>query len=95
MWTPGFENLLQKGISQQWYDDVDVADRYVVCPYMHRLQNSQDVATDLFFVGWPSLGCRRQLIRMYMTITQAAEGQVVAMPYQMKSQMSCLKTRKS
>ncbi len=30
VWTPGFENLLQKGISQQWYDDVDVADRYVV-----------------------------------------------------------------
>jgi hypothetical protein len=31
MWAPGFESLLQKGISQQWYDDVNVADRYVVC----------------------------------------------------------------
>jgi hypothetical protein len=30
MWAPGFESLLQKGISQQWYDDVNVADRYVV-----------------------------------------------------------------
>ena len=29
MWTPGFETLLQKGISRQWYDDVNVADRYV------------------------------------------------------------------
>ena len=30
MWAPGFETLLQKGISQQWYDDVNVADRYVI-----------------------------------------------------------------
>ena len=30
MWSPGFESLLQKGISRQWYDDVNVADRYVV-----------------------------------------------------------------
>ncbi|KAF8488655.1 hypothetical protein F5888DRAFT_1952455 [Russula emetica] len=29
MWAPGFESLLQKGISQQWYDDVNVADRLV------------------------------------------------------------------
>ena len=31
MWVPGFENLLQKGISRKWYDDVNVADRYVGC----------------------------------------------------------------
>ena len=31
MWVPGFEALLQKGISQQWYDDANVADRNVVC----------------------------------------------------------------
>ena len=31
MWAPGFEGLLQKGISRQWYDDVNVADRYAVC----------------------------------------------------------------
>ena len=30
MWTPGFENVLQKGISQQWYHDINVADRYVI-----------------------------------------------------------------
>jgi len=30
MWVPGFESLLQKGINQRWYDDVNVADRYVV-----------------------------------------------------------------
>lgn len=29
MWAPGFETLLQKGIDQHWYDDVNVADRYV------------------------------------------------------------------
>ena len=34
MWVPGFESLLQKGISQQWYDDVNVADRYVVRLYV-------------------------------------------------------------
>lgn len=27
MWSPGFESLLQKGIGQRWYDDVNVADR--------------------------------------------------------------------
>ncbi len=78
-----------------------VVSRYQCCrqvcniPYTHGLKNLQNIMTDLFFVGWPSLGCRRQLIRMYITTTQAAEGQVVAMPYQMKSRMSCLKTRKS
>jgi hypothetical protein len=63
-------------------------------PYMYRLKNLQNIVTDLFFIGWPSLGYRRQLIHMYMTITQATEGQAIAMPYQMKSQMSCLKTQK-
>jgi len=31
MWVPGFETLLQKGINQQWYDDINIADRYIVC----------------------------------------------------------------
>jgi hypothetical protein len=31
MWVPGFESLLQKGINRQWYDNANVADRYVVC----------------------------------------------------------------
>jgi len=31
VWTPGFEHLLQKGISQQWYNDVNITDRSVVC----------------------------------------------------------------
>lgn len=29
MWVPGFENVLQKGISQQWYDNDSVVDRLV------------------------------------------------------------------
>jgi hypothetical protein len=31
MWVPGFENLLQEGIRQQWYHDINVADRYITC----------------------------------------------------------------
>jgi hypothetical protein len=26
-WVPGFERLLEKGIKEQWYDGVNVADR--------------------------------------------------------------------
>jgi hypothetical protein len=95
MWAPGFESLLQKGISQQWYDDVDVADRYVLVCHIVWASKLTGIVTDWFFVGWPSLGCRRQLIRTYTTTTRAAEGQIVAMSYQMKSRMPCSKTRKS
>jgi hypothetical protein len=32
-WVPGFERLLEEGIEEQWYDDVNVADKYVrQCP---------------------------------------------------------------
>ena len=33
VWTDGFEDLLDKGIRQQWYNTVNIADRYVYqCP---------------------------------------------------------------
>ena len=35
MWAPGFEKLLQKGISRRRYDDVNVADRYVLACHIH------------------------------------------------------------
>ena len=64
-------------------------------PFTCRLRNSLGVVKDWFFVGWPSLGCRRQLILMYMTITQAAEGQIITRSYQTKLWMSYSKTPKS
>ena len=33
VWTGGFEDLLDEGIRQQWYNTVNIADRYVYqCP---------------------------------------------------------------
>jgi hypothetical protein len=38
VWTGGFEELLDEGIRQQWYNTVNIADRYVYrCPRV--LQN--------------------------------------------------------
>jgi len=33
-WTNGFEELLEKGVRQQWYNVVNITDQYVVfqCP---------------------------------------------------------------
>ncbi len=32
-WVTGFESLLEKGVKRQWYDSVNVADRYACCIY--------------------------------------------------------------
>ena len=36
-WSPGFEDLLEKGITNQWYNADDIADRYVPMSYSHML----------------------------------------------------------
>ena len=36
-WSPGFEDLLEKGITNQWYNADDIADRYVPMSYSHVL----------------------------------------------------------
>jgi hypothetical protein len=36
-WVPGYEKLLEKGVTQQWYDCVNIADKYV-CHSMHALK---------------------------------------------------------
>lgn len=37
-WTSGFEELLDRGIKQQWYNIVNVADRYVFQTSMRHLK---------------------------------------------------------
>lgn len=86
-WVPGFEKLLEKGITQQWYNDINVADKYA-CHEIHGgFEPYKVLKTGLFFVGWPYHGSRRKPIRMYTTTTQAAEGRIVARYYQMAFQM--------
>jgi len=36
-WVPGFEDLLEKGITNQWYNTDDIADRYVPMIYIYKL----------------------------------------------------------
>jgi hypothetical protein len=91
-WVGGFEKLLEKGVREQWYNTVNIADRYVL-QRLHKVSNLQNI-TGWSFVGWLYPGSRRRLIRMYTTIIQAAEGQVVARSFPTAFQMSCSKTQK-
>ena len=91
-WVCGFEKLLEEGVWEQWYNTVNIANRYVL-QYLHKIPNLWNIA-GWSFVGWLYLGSRRRLIRMYTTIIQAEEGQVIARSCPMVFQMLCSKTQK-
>jgi len=38
-WTNGFEELLEKGVRQQWYNVVNITDQYVVFQRPHSIQS--------------------------------------------------------
>ena len=74
MWAPGFENLLQKGIERQWYNNVNIGDRCVQLLYV-RLLNQIDLnKIGWCFVGWPSLGYSKRLIHTFIITIRHPEG---------------------
>jgi hypothetical protein len=42
-WVSGFEQLLERGVEQQWYDSVNIADRYVFQrpPWVKLMENDR------------------------------------------------------
>ena len=92
-WVSGFEGLLEKGIQEQWYSNINVADRCVL-QHSYRVKNLQSIVTGWSSVGLPYPGSRRSWIHMYIIIIPAAGGQVIARFYPTASWMLCLKTQK-
>ena len=92
-WVSGFEGLLEQGVREQWYNNINVADRYVL-QHSCGVKNLHSVVTGWSSVGWQYPGSRRSWIHMYIIIIPAAGGQVVARFYPTASRMLCSKIQK-
>jgi len=51
-WVPGFEDILEKGITNQWYKADNIADRYVPMFYIYKLFKTYGISKIRLVFRW-------------------------------------------
>jgi len=76
-WTPGFENLIEQGVTAGWYDITRPIDAYVFCSFSPVLQdctNSQGIL-NLRSAGFLFHGFKLSLMHMFTASTSQKSAQ--------------------